>query len=72
VTFLPLRPLFSFPLCISCISVSTCFPALGLYFRPEDFFVDEDFLEEDFLVDVFLPDDFLRLAFFVAIGWTLP
>lgn len=36
VTLLPLRPLFSFPACISCISVSTCLPADGLYLRPAD------------------------------------
>jgi hypothetical protein len=37
VTFLPLRPLFNLPRFISRISVSTCLPAEGLYFRV-DFF----------------------------------
>ena len=44
VTFLPLRPLFNLPRLNSCISVSTCFCAFGLYFRPlleEDFFAEE-------------------------------
>lgn len=70
VTFLPLRPLFSLPSCISCISRFTCLPAPLLYFRPplffEELFFDEDFLElrlaEDFfdpLRVLFLLDDFL-------------
>lgn len=55
VTFLPLRPLFSLPLFISCISRSTFLPALGLYLRPVLFF--EDFFAEDFFADE--DDDFL-------------
>ena len=43
VTFLPLRPDLSLPCFISLISVSTFLPAEGEYFRPEDFFFDEDF-----------------------------
>jgi hypothetical protein len=43
VTFLPLRPDLSLPFFISRISVSTFLPAEGEYFRPEDFFFDEDF-----------------------------
>lgn len=39
VTFLPLRPLFSLPLFIACISVLTCLPAALPYFLPEDFFL---------------------------------
>src|SRR5215472_18801576 len=81
LTFLPLRPLFSLPSCISCISRFTCLPAPLLYLRPELFF-DEDFFEELFFVELFfegdfrlvlflLDDFFLLLAFFVAI-WVLP
>jgi hypothetical protein len=41
VTFLPLRPLFSVPRFISCISSRTFSPALGLYFLPlDDFFAE--------------------------------
>lgn len=47
VTFLPLRPLFSVPRFISCISSRTFSPALGLYFLPED-----DFFEELFFVAI--------------------
>jgi hypothetical protein len=59
VTFFPLRPLLSLPRFISCISVFTSLPALGLYFRLEDFLVL-------FPVD-FFPDDLL-LLFLVAIN----
>jgi hypothetical protein len=38
-TFLPLRPDLSLPRLNSCISRSTDFEALGLYFRFEDFFL---------------------------------
>lgn len=66
VTFLPLRPLFSLPRFISCISCFTSLPADGLYFLPEDFLLLEDFLElEDFFV-LFLELDFFALFFFVA------
>lgn len=51
VTFLPLRPDFSFPRFISCISLSTFLPADGEYLRPEDFFFELDFLDDDFLAD---------------------
>src|SRR5215469_7401039 len=64
LTFLPLRPLFSLPSCISCISRFTCLPTPLLYLRPELFF-DEDFFDELFFEDLFL------LAFLVAI-WVLP
>jgi len=72
VTFFPLRPLFNFPRCISCISVLTCLPAFGLYLRPEplfeeDFFEElflaEDFFEDDFFVEVRLDEDFFAGAF---------
>jgi hypothetical protein len=56
VTFLPLRPDLSWPFFISFISVSTFLPAEGEYFRPEDFFFDDDFRE---LEDDFLDEDFL-------------
>ena len=51
VTFLPLRPDFSFPRFISFISRSTFLPADGEYLRPDDFFFELDFLEDDFLAD---------------------
>jgi hypothetical protein len=51
VTFLPLRPDFSFPFFISRISISTFLPAEGEYLRPDDFF----------------ELDFFLVAFFVAI-----
>ena len=38
VTFLPLRPLLSFPSFIAFISVSTLFEAAGEYFRVDDLF----------------------------------
>ena len=50
VTFLPLRPDFSLPRFISCISLSTFLPADGEYLRPENFF-ELDFLELDFFAD---------------------
>jgi hypothetical protein len=54
VTFLPLRPDFSLPFFISCISVSTFLPADGEYLRVDDFF-EADFLALDFLeLDLFL------------------
>ena len=46
VTFLPLRPDFSLPCFISCISLSTSLPADGEYLRPEDFFELDFFAEE--------------------------
>lgn len=50
-TFFPLRPLFSRPRFISCISSCTFLPAEGEYFR-EDFFFDEVlFLEDDFFAE---------------------
>jgi hypothetical protein len=70
VTFFPLRPLFSLPSCISCISVWTCLPAAGPNFRVDFFtavFFAEDFFAGDFLVAVFFGDDFFA-AFLVAIG----
>jgi hypothetical protein len=69
VTFLPLRPLFSLPRFISCISVCTCLPAALPYLRPElflllDFFA-ADFFPVDFLLEDFFAVDFLLLDFFV-------
>jgi hypothetical protein len=60
VTFLPLRPLFSLPRFISCISVSTFLLADGLYFRVELFFADV------FLEELFFAADFLLAAFFAG------
>jgi hypothetical protein len=60
VTFLPLRPLFSLPRFISCISCFTCLPAAGPYFLLEDFLLLEDFFAP------FLELDFFALFFFVA------
>jgi hypothetical protein len=60
VTFLPLRPDFSFPFFISRISLSTFLPADGEYLRPEDFF-ELDFLEDDFFADE------LRVLFFALL-----
>jgi hypothetical protein len=60
-TFLPLRPLFSFPRFISCISVLTCSLAEGPYLRV-DFLVD--FFVEDFFAVFF---ELFFAAFFVAI-----
>jgi hypothetical protein len=58
VTFLPLRPLFSWPFFIAFISVSTLLPAAGLYFR----------VELLFFVAVF----FAVAVFFVAMIFLLP
>lgn len=62
VTFLPLRPDLSLPRFISCISVSTFFPAEGEYLRPEDFLRLELFfalLERPRVLDVRLEDFFV-------------
>ena len=40
VTFFPLRPDFNFPCFMAFISRSTALDALGLYFRPLDFFLE--------------------------------
>ncbi len=48
VTFLPLRPLLSFPSFMAFISVSTLFEAAGEYFRADD--LCADFFAEPFLV----------------------
>lgn len=71
VTFFPLRPDFSLPCFIACISRLTSLPAEGEYLRPEDFF-ELDFLELDFLAAelrvLFLAElDFFLVAFLVAI-----
>src|SRR6202012_2643469 len=60
VTFLPLRPLFSLPSFISCISVSTCLLAGGLYLRV-------DFFAGDFFAAAFFAGAFLLAAFFVEL-----
>jgi hypothetical protein len=68
VTFLPLRPLFSLPRFISCISRSTFLLADGLYFLELDFLDDffaVDFFAADFLV-AFLLVLFLAVLFFAA------
>lgn len=52
VTFLPLRPLFSVPRFILCISFFTCLPAAELYFLLEDFLAP--FLELDFFALFFV------------------
>ncbi len=59
VTFFPLRPLFSLPSCISCISVWTCLLVAGLYLR-------DVFFAVVFLVAVFFAEDFFAAAFFAA------
>lgn len=78
VTFFPLRPLFSLPRFISCISRSTSLLAEGLYFLELDFLLDFfaavfrpvdlvdrlDFLDAVFFAD-FLP--VLLLALFLAV-----
>src|SRR5580698_4422302 len=70
VTFLPLRPLFSLPRFSSCISVSTCLPAEGLYLRVDFFaevFFAGDFFADDFFAAVFFAGAFLLAAFFVEV-----
>lgn len=67
VTFLPLRPLFSLPRFISCISCLTCLPAAELYLFLEDFLALEDFFELEDLLARFVEVDFFALFFFVAI-----
>jgi hypothetical protein len=52
VTFFPLRPLFSVPRFISCISFFTCLPAAEPYFLLEDFLAP--FLELDFFALFFV------------------
>ena len=65
-TFLPLRPDLSVPFFIARISRSTDFEALGLYFRPLDFFAG-DFLAADFLAAVFFAVVFFAALFFAAL-----
>jgi len=67
VTFFPLRPLFSRPRFISCISRSTSLLAEGLYFLELDFLLDffaALFRPVDRLVDRL---DFFDAAFFVPL-----
>ena len=68
-----LRPLpdFNFPRFSLCISFSTDLDAFGLYFRPLDFFRDDDELElrlerAEVLRDLLLLEDELERDFFVA------
>ena len=63
VTFLPLRPDFSFPCFIALISRSTDFEAFGLYLRPVDFFFALDFFAALF----FEAEPFFALLFLVAL-----
>jgi len=72
VTFLPLRPLRSFPCFIACISRLTSSPALGLYLRPELFFFELDldadfrlvpFFDDDLRLELLLDDDFFDADF---------
>lgn len=60
VTFLPLRPLLSWPRLNSCISRFTSLPAEGEYLRVEDFLV------EAFFVEVFFVADLRAVLFFAA------
>lgn len=60
VTFLPLRPDFSFPSFMARISRSTSLPAEGEYLRPDDF------LELDFFALDFFPLE-LRVLFFALL-----
>ena len=83
VTFLPERPLFSFPRFISCISVSTFLPAEGEYLRVEVVFFEAVlravvfftvFFAADFFARFFVDDFFaavLRIAFLVAMAHIL-
>ncbi len=64
VTFLPLRPDFSLPRFIACISRFTSSPADGEYFRPDDFFFEDD----DFFDEVLLREE---LLFFVLLFFAL-
>jgi hypothetical protein len=81
---LPLRPLFSLPRFISCISRSTSLPALGLYLREELLFLPALFLlpvfllllfllpgDEDFLLEDFFGLDLLLVDFFVPAFFVL-
>ena len=72
VTFLPLRPDFSFPSFIARISRSTDFEARGLYFRPLAFFEADffaaDFFALDFFAELFFEAElFFTLALFFAL-----
>jgi hypothetical protein len=69
VTFSPLRPLFSFPSFISCISVCTCLLAAAPYFLPADFLAP--FLTAFFAGD-FLAVDFFVLFFVVICSLSAP
>ena len=63
VTFLPLRPDFSLPFFIACISRFTSLPEDGEYLRVEDFFAG-DFLAEVFFAEVFFAELFFAPLFF--------
>ncbi len=65
VTFLPLRPLLSFPCFISFISSSTWALAEGLYLRCEVLVFLEAVLVEALLAEAFFVDDLLAEADFV-------
>lgn len=75
VTFFPLRPLFSAPRFILCISFFTCLPAVELYFFLEDFltrFFAADFFEVFFVAIDSSPalkfDRQLRMSFHFLYG----
>src|SRR5579863_4814754 len=65
VTFFPLRPDFSLPSFIACISRFTSLPADGEYLRPDDF-LELDFLAAEVRVVFEVLLDFFLAAFFVA------
>lgn len=58
VTFFPLRPDFSLPFFIACISRSTDLPAAGLYLRELEDLFDAVFFPDDFCVGDFFADTF--------------
>jgi hypothetical protein len=66
VTFFPLRPDFSLPCFIACISRLTSLPAEGEYLRPDDFF-ELDFFAAELRVLFLAELDFFLAAFLVAI-----
>lgn len=67
VTFLPERPLFSLPWCISCISRSTRLPTDGSYLRVEELFLPVLFFALAFFAVLFFAGLFLAALFFTEL-----
>jgi hypothetical protein len=67
VTFLPLRPLLSFPFFMARISRSTLFAAAGEYFRVDFFFPAEFFLVD--LTAIATPSSLVKYV--MAFGFLL-